>query len=130
MPRSTLSRWSVSRAGDFHHLEVRLRGAAVRAAPVLRDVGPAGAGRDAVFRPPLGLVVLEAALHADEQFVVVHFVTSIIVRRLVVPLAARIVIGRRISKSAFSRTAQSGQPQSSGRSSHRVPTGNPSRTAP
>src|SRR5271156_2917649 len=82
---------SGSRAGDCHHLEVRLRGAAVRAAPVLGDVVPAGAGRDAVLRPPLGLVVFEATLHADEQFVVAHFVAS------------------RISKSGFSRTAQPGQ---------------------
>ena len=74
-------------------------------------------------RPALGLVVLESALDADEQFecgcllfarasVIAHFIASI------------------SSKSTFSRTAQSGQHQSSGMSLHGVPCREPlSRSA-
>src|SRR5882757_1499003 len=101
-----------SRPGNLDHLEVRLGRAAVRAAPVLRDVVPTGAGCNAVLGPPLLLVVLESTLHAHEQLVVIHCFTPI------------------SSKSIFSRTAQSGQHQSSGTSSHLVPAGNPSRGAP
>src|SRR6478735_2806408 len=57
-----------SRPGDLDHLEVRLRRTTVRAAPVVGDVVPPGSGCDAVLGPPLGFVVLEAALHTDEQF--------------------------------------------------------------
>src|SRR5690349_21599386 len=61
-----------SRPGNLHHLEVRLGGSAVGAAPVVGDVVPAGAGRDAVFGPAFGLVVLESTLHADEQLEIVR----------------------------------------------------------
>src|SRR4051812_26887170 len=101
-----------SRPGDFYHLEVRFRRAAVRATPVLGDLIPAGTRCDTVLQPALFLVVLESALHADEQLVVTH-------THCLTP-----------SKSTFSRTAQSGQHQSSGTSRHGVPAGNPSRGAP
>src|SRR6185503_12431135 len=57
-----------SRARDLYHLEIGFRRAAVWAAPVVGDVVPPGARGDAVLGPALGLVVLESALHADEQF--------------------------------------------------------------
>src|SRR5580658_5678413 len=46
---------------ELHHVELRLGHLAVRAFPVVRDVGPAGAGRDALFGQALGFVVDEAA---------------------------------------------------------------------
>src|ERR1700691_4357127 len=101
-----------SPARYLYHLEVRFGRSAVRAAPVLGDVVPAGPRLDAVLRPSLSLVVLEPALDAAEQFVVTH---------LFAPTS---------SKSTFSRTAQSGQHQSSGISCHRVPAGNPSLASP
>src|ERR1700722_15750947 len=75
---SSPARPSRSRTCDFHHLEVGFRGTEARAAPIFGTFVPAGAGRDAVFRPNQRLVVLEAALDAAEQFVVTHFVTSIV----------------------------------------------------
>src|ERR1700691_2267421 len=61
-----------SPARYLYHLEVRFGRSAVRAAPVLGDVVPAGPRLDAVLRPSLSLVVLESALDAAEQFVVTH----------------------------------------------------------
>src|SRR6476661_9228872 len=106
-----------SRVRDLHHLEIGFRRAAVRAAPVVGNVVPPGARGDAVLGPALGLVVLESALHADEQSVVTHRFASSFFREI-------------SSKSTFSRTAQSGQHQSSGTSAQDVPVGNPSRGAP
>src|SRR5262245_26609484 len=97
-----------SRPCNLHHLEVGLGRAAVRATPVVGNVVPPGARGDAVLGPAVGLVVLESALHADEQSVVTHCFT---------PISA---------KSTFSRTAQSGQHQSSGTSAQDVPAGKPS----
>src|ERR1700687_4067898 len=63
---------TTSRACDLDHLEIGLGRAAVGAAPVVGNVVPPGARGNAVVRPAQRLVVLEAALHALEQFVVGH----------------------------------------------------------
>ena len=47
--------------GDFHHVEVGLGHAAIRAGPVGRDVSPACAGGYALIGQALFLVVDEAA---------------------------------------------------------------------
>src|SRR6476620_376080 len=106
-----------SRPCNLHHLEVGLCRAAVRAAPVVGNVVPPGVRCDVVLGPALGLVVLESALHTDEQSVVTHCFASSFFCEI-------------SSKSTFSRTAQSGQHQSSGTSAQDVPVGNPSRGAP
>src|SRR5258706_15010075 len=51
------------------HFEVVLAGAALGAAPSGRNIGPARARNDAVFRPAFGLVVDEAACEATPGFV-------------------------------------------------------------
>src|ERR1700754_3903234 len=66
-----------SRPCNLHHLEVGLGRAAVRAAPVVGNVVPSGGRGEAVLGPALGLVVLEAALHADEKPVVTHCLTRL-----------------------------------------------------
>jgi hypothetical protein len=48
-------------ASDFHHVEIGLGNAAVRAFPVVRDIAPAGAGRYAIFRHADILVIDETA---------------------------------------------------------------------
>ena len=78
-----------SRPRDLHHLEVRLGRTAVRAAPVLGDVVPAGARGDAVFGPALGFVVFEAALHADEQLVVVVTHVEVVLSQIALRLRPR-----------------------------------------
>src|SRR6478672_9529972 len=117
-----------SRARDLHHLEIGFRRAAVRAAPVVGNVVPPGARGDAILGPALGLVVLESALHADEQFewVGLRFAQALTAGHFIAPS----LFSEISSKSTFSRTAQSGQHQSSGMSLHGVPAGNPSRAAP
>src|SRR4029077_8611277 len=127
-----------SRARELHHLEIGFRRAAVRAAPVVGNVVPPGARGDAILGPALGLVVLESALHADEQFEWVgsspcptgrrypHFAQALTAGHFIAPS----LFSEISSKSTFSRTAQSGQHQSSGMSLHGVPAGNPSRAAP
>src|SRR6476469_6977113 len=127
-----------SRARDLHHLEIGFRRAAVRAAPVVGNVVPPGARGDAILGPALGLVVLESALHADEQFEWVgsspcptrrrypHFAQALTAGHFIAPS----LVSQISSKSTCSRTAQSGQHQSSGMSLHGVPAGNPSRAAP
>src|SRR6202008_3456541 len=52
------------RASDFHHLEIVLGDAAVRAGPGVRDVFPARTRGNAFFRQALGLVVDESAYDA------------------------------------------------------------------
>src|SRR6478735_4856675 len=127
-----------SRARDLYHLEIGFRRAAVWAAPVVGYVVPPGARGDAVLGPAVGLVVLESALHADEQFEWVgsspcptggrypHFAQALTAGHFIAPS----LFSEISSKSTFSRTAQSGQHQSSGMSLHGVPAGNPSRAAP
>src|SRR6476661_5802864 len=117
-----------SRVRDLHHLEIGFRRAAVRAAPVVGNVVPPGARGDAILGPALGLVVLESALHADEQFewVGLRFAQALTAGHFIAPS----LFSEISSKSTFSRTAQSGQHQSSGMSLHGVPAGNPSRAAP
>src|SRR6478672_13230139 len=117
-----------SRVRDLHHLEIGFRRAAVRAAPVVGNVVPPGARGDAILGPALGLVVLESALHADEQFewVGLLFAQALTAGHFIAPS----LFSEISSKSTFSRTAQSGQHQSSGMSLHGVPAGNPSRAAP
>src|SRR6185437_2729906 len=132
LPVASLAR-PMSRPCNLHHLEVGLGRAAVRAAPVVGNVVPPGARGDAVLGPALGLVVLESALHADEQFEWVgsspcptggrypHFAQALTAGHFIAPS----LFSEISSKSTFSRTAQSWQHQSSGMSLHGVPAGNP-----
>jgi hypothetical protein len=46
---------------DLDHLEIGLGNAAVRAFPIVGDIAPAGAGRDAVFRHAYIFVIDETA---------------------------------------------------------------------
>src|SRR6478609_4112835 len=117
-----------SRVRDLHHLEIGFRRAAIRAAPVVGNVVPPGARGDAILGPALGLVVLESALHADEQFewVGLRFAQALTAGHFIAPS----LFSEISSTTTFSRTAQSGQHQSSGMSLHGVPAGNPSRAAP
>jgi hypothetical protein len=53
---------------ELNRLEIRLGNATVWASPVLGDVGPQGAGGDAILWAPCGLVVHKAADDTDEGF--------------------------------------------------------------
>ncbi len=53
---------------QFHHFKIVFAGIAIRAGPVGRHIFPAGARRDAVFRPAGGLVIDKSANQAHIGF--------------------------------------------------------------
>jgi len=56
----------------LHHVEIALGCAAIGAIPVVRYVLPAGAGRQALLRAALRLVVLKPAAGAHVNFELLH----------------------------------------------------------